>query len=117
MTRIAHVLAGSVGVFFAGIGIAKLSGQFGLADFIELGWPFWLFQVTGVIELFGGIALLWPRARRGGALALLAVIAVLCWQPATHTYRPTTGGGLIIAALVVLLLSTVLPEADSTRPS
>jgi len=114
VTRSAHLLAGLVGVFFAGIGLAKVGGQFGLEDFLELGWPFWLFEMTGVVELFGGLALLWPRSRRAGALALLAVIAVLCWQPATHSYGPTAGGGVMITLLVVLLLSTVLPEADST---
>jgi len=113
VTRIGHVLAGFLGMFFAGIGLAKIGGQFGLEDFLELGWPFWVFQVTGVVELFGGLALLWPRARRAGALSLLAVIAVLCWQPATHTYGPTAAGGVLIAALVVLLISTALREAES----
>ena len=117
MTRFAHLLAGVVGMFFAGIGIAKVGGQFGLEDFLALGWPFWVFQATGVAELFGGIALLWPRTRRAGALALLLVIAVLCWQPATHTYGPTAGGAVLILALVVLLLSTVSLEADLTRRS
>lgn len=110
MTRSAHLLAGLVGTFFAGIGVAKIGGQFGLEDFLTLGWPFWVFQLTGIVELFAGLALLWPRARRAGAIALLAVIAVLCWQPATHTYGPTAGGSVLIVALLLLLLSTLATE-------
>lgn len=112
MTRISHLLAGLLGVFFAGIGIAKVGGQFGLEDYLEQGWPFWVHQLTGIAQLFGGLALLWPRARRAGALALLAVIAVLCWQPATHTYGPTPSGALLIAALLGILLSTLPLAAD-----
>ncbi|MFI5315915.1 MAG: hypothetical protein ACHQ6T_09445 [Myxococcota bacterium] len=111
MIRFAHLLAGLVGVFFAGIGLAKVGGQFGLDDFLALGWSLWVFQLTGVVELFGGLALLWPRTRRAGAFALLAVIWVLCWQPATHSFGPTAGGAVLIAALAVLLL---LPTRDAT---
>jgi len=112
VTRIAHVLAGLLGMFFAGIGAAKIGGQFGLEDFLALGWPLWVYQATGIAELFGGLALLFPRARRAAALALLAVIAVLCWQPATHSYGPTAGGGVMIALLSGVLLSTVLREKE-----
>jgi len=112
VTRSAHLLAGLVGVFFAGIGLAKVGGQFGLDDFLELGWPFWVFEITGVVELFAGLALLWPRTRRAGALALLAVIAVLCWQPATHSYSPTAGGSVMITLLLALLISTVFAKPD-----
>lgn len=107
MTRIAHLLAGFVGAFFALIGLAKVGGQFGLEDFLAVGWSFWVFQGTGIVELFGGLALFWPRARRAAALALLAVVAVLCWQPATHSYGATPGGLVLIAALLLLVLSTL----------
>jgi putative oxidoreductase len=113
VTRIAHVLAGVVGMFFAGIGAAKIGGQFGLEDFLALGWPLWVYQVSGIVELFGGLALLHPRTRRAASLALLGVIAVLCWQPATHSYGPTAGGGVMIALLLGVFLSTVVREEDA----
>jgi hypothetical protein len=112
MTRAGHLLAGLLGMFFVGIGVAKLGGQFGLEDYLAMGWPFWVHPLTGTAQLFGGLALLWPRTRRGGALTLLGVIALLCWQPATHAYGPTAGGALLCAALSGILVTTLPLAAD-----
>ncbi len=112
MTRAGHLLAGLLGMFLAGIGIAKVGGQFGLEDYLAMGWPFWVHQLTGIAQLFGGLALPWPRSRRRAALTLLGVIALLCWQPATHAYGPTPGGALLIAALSGILVTTLPLEAD-----
>ena len=112
VTRTGHLLAGLLGVFFAGIGLAKVGGQFALEDYLAMGWPFWVHQLTGIVQLFGGLALLWPRTRRAGALSQLAVITLLCWQPATHAYGPTPGGAVLIAALSGILITTLPLAAD-----
>jgi uncharacterized membrane protein YphA (DoxX/SURF4 family) len=75
---------GGAGIFLGVLGLA--SGDFA-ANWQNVGpnvpWRVALAYLTAVIELAGGIALLWPRTARVGAVTLTIVYAVftLIWVP------------------------------------
>ena len=67
----------SVAMLFAGV--AKLLGNEQLwQQFINFGYPYWFYILTGIIEAGSGI-LLWPRKTRlvGAALIIATMIGAL----------------------------------------
>ncbi len=69
------ILAAMMAVAFLIFGGAKLSGSEEMTrTFAGWGYPPWFMRFTGVLEMVGGIMLIFPRARFRGALALCMIM-------------------------------------------
>jgi uncharacterized membrane protein YphA (DoxX/SURF4 family) len=123
-------LASNLGVYVFAVA-AILLGVLGLAsgDFatnwqrVDPSVPFRepLAYLTALIELAGGLALLWPRTARAGALTLTIVYSIftLLWVPkmlATHTDFDPTGNFFEEFSLVVggvVLFASLSPAGSA----
>jgi len=92
-----------VGLAFIAAATAKLAGAPPMvAIFDQIGIGQWFRYVTAVVELAGGILLLWPnRSVYGAALLTCTMVGALI----THF---TLIGGNAVPAAVLLLLSVAL---------
>lgn len=60
---------------FVGAGYLKLGDSSGWTQaFLEWGYPDWFRRTIGVLELLGGLLILWPRVAFYGALLIFAVM-------------------------------------------
>jgi uncharacterized membrane protein YphA (DoxX/SURF4 family) len=117
------ICAYAAGAIFLGI-LGLVSGDFAttwqnVGPNIPLRLP--LAYLTALIELAAGIALLWPKTARAGALTLTIVFAVftLLWVPkmlATHTDFDPTGNFFEEFSLVVggaVLFASLSPAGSA----
>ncbi len=87
-------------LIFLASGGAKLAGlPFELAAFERWGYPLWFMYATGIIEVLGGIALLFSRV---SALAALGLGGMMIGAVGTHAVNHEWPMLLIAAAIMAL---------------
>lgn len=87
-------------LIFLASGTAKLLGlPFELEAFARWGYPLWFMYLTGVLEVAGGIALLWPRF---SALASLCLAGLMIGAVATHVMHAEWPMMMLAAGILAL---------------
>lgn len=95
-----QIITGLLVLIFLGSGLAKLSSlEFELVAFARWGYPLWFMYLTGVIEVLGGLALLW---RRVTALVAAGLGCFMIGAVATHLVHAEWP--MMVLATAIMLL-------------
>ena len=87
-------------LIFVASGLAKLASlPFELAAFARWGYPLWFMYLTGVIEVLGGLLLLWPRVASLVAAGLGCFMFGAIATHVVHAEWPMT----VVATAIMLL--------------
>lgn len=87
-------------LIFLGSGAAKLASlEYELLAFARWGYPLWFMYLTGVIEVLGGLALLWRRITALVAAGLGCFMIGAVATHAVHAEWPMMG---LASAIMVL---------------
>jgi putative oxidoreductase len=87
-------------IVFLGSGLAKLASlEYELVAFARWGYPLWFMYLTGVIEVLGGLALLWRRFTALVAAGLGCFMIGAVATHAVHAEWPMMG---LASAIMVL---------------
>ena len=107
MTIVTWVLRLAVAGLFLFAGFMKLSGNPDMvAEFGMVGLGDWFRVFTGVVEIVGALAVLYPATTAWGALLLLAVDAGAFIAQATRIHMDVIHTFVIGAVILVLLYLT-----------
>lgn len=108
------LLSGLLALLYLMSGGTKLAGMPPHAEnFARWGWPDWLPAVVGTLEIASAVALLVPRAAFFGACALIVIMLGATY---THLFRATGEGGMAGAAIVLLVLASLIAWARRPAP-
>jgi putative oxidoreductase len=87
-------------LIFVASGSAKLASlQFELVAFARWGYPLWAMYLIGVVEVLGGLLLLWPRFTSLVAAGLGCFMFGAIATHVVHAEWPMTGVATAIMAL------------------
>lgn len=94
------ILVVLLALVFMGSGVGKLLGKSPMPEnFTRWGYPLWFMSLTGLIELLGGVALLFPRLTTAGSAVLGATMI-----GAIVTHIKSGEGPMAAAPLILLVL-------------
>jgi len=110
MTIVTWILRLLVAAAFLGAAYLKLSGtQMMIDEFAQIGLGDWFRYFTGLCELVGALALLYPGTTPWGALLLLCVMVGAFITDAFVLHHPIVPSLVLGALLLVILYLTREP--------
>ena len=99
-----------LGLVFIGAGIVKfIPIDFEVRNFAHFGYAPWFMTLIGVLELGGGLMLLWPPSRLIGSLGLAVV---MIGAAASHL---RAGDGIAMAAPALVFFGLLVLVAMASR--